>query len=121
LLYFSSAPQYSLEKECKMTDKPQHLSRRKIIRAIGAGAAGALTVPSLFARLGRAAGRAVKIGMVSPATGPIAAFGEADQWVLGEARKALAGGLTIAGQPHPVELLYRDSQSNPNRASEVAA
>jgi branched-chain amino acid transport system substrate-binding protein len=88
---------------------------------MGAGAAGALTAPILFARLARAAGRAVKIGMVSPATGPIAAFGEADQWVLGEVRKALASGITIAGEQHPIEIIYRDSQSNPNRASEVAA
>jgi len=59
--------------------------------------------------------------MVSPQTGYIAAFGEADQWVLGEVRKALADGITIAGQQHPVEIIYRDSQSNANRASEIAA
>jgi branched-chain amino acid transport system substrate-binding protein len=41
--------------------------------------------------------------------------------VLGEARKALADGITIAGERYPVEIIYRDSQSNPNRASEVAA
>jgi branched-chain amino acid transport system substrate-binding protein len=104
-----------------MTEQPHRLSRRKVIQAMGAGAVGAFTAPTLFTRLARAAGRAVKIGMVSPATGPIAAFGEADQWVLGEVRKALASGITIAGEQHPVEILYRDSQSNPNRASEVAA
>jgi branched-chain amino acid transport system substrate-binding protein len=101
-----------------MAEHPNHLSRRKVLQAMGAGA---LTAPILFARLARAAGRAVKIGMVSPATGPIAAFGEADQWVLGEVRKALASGIAIAGEQHPIEIIYRDSQSNPNRASEVAA
>ena len=59
--------------------------------------------------------------MVSPQTGPIAAFGEADQWVLAEAKKVLADGITVAGEKHPVEILYRDSQSNANRASEVTA
>jgi branched-chain amino acid transport system substrate-binding protein len=59
--------------------------------------------------------------MVSPQTVPIAAFGEADQWVLAEAKKALASGITVAGEEHPVEILYRDSQSNANRASEVTA
>jgi branched-chain amino acid transport system substrate-binding protein len=33
----------------------------------------------------------------------------------------LALGITVAGEQHPVEILYRDSQSNPNRAAEVAA
>jgi branched-chain amino acid transport system substrate-binding protein len=95
-------------------------SRRTVVQGLGAGA-GILAATPLFARRARAAGRTVKIGMVSPATGPIAAFGEADQWVLGEVRKVLASGITIAGEQHQVEILYRDSQSNPNRASEVAA
>ncbi len=95
-------------------------SRRKVITTLGAGAVGAVAAPKLFATA-RAAGRPIKIGMVSPATGPIAAFGEADQWVLGEARKVLGPGITAAGEMHPVEIVYRDSQSNPNRASEVTA
>ncbi len=95
-------------------------SRRKVIKTIGAGAVGVLAAPKLFATA-RAAGRPIKIGMVSPATGPIAAFGEADQWVLGEVRKVLAPGITVAGEMHPVEIVYRDSQSNPNRAAEVTA
>lgn len=96
-------------------------SRRKVVKALGVGAAGALVAPALFANSVRAAGRTVKIGMISPQTGPIAAFGEADQWVLGEVRKALAKGITIAGEQHAVEIIYKDSQSNPNCASEVAA
>jgi branched-chain amino acid transport system substrate-binding protein len=95
-------------------------SRRKVIKTLGAGALGVLAAPKLFATA-RAAGRPIKIGMVSPATGPIAAFGEADQWVLGEVRKVLAPGITAAGETHPVEIVYRDSQSNPNRAAEVTA
>src|SRR4029453_864085 len=98
-------PAISSGEGAKMTKNPQYLSRRQVIQAMGVGTAGALTAPTLFALLARAAGRAVKIGMVSPATGPIAAFGEADQWVLGEVRKVLASGITIAGQQHPVEIL----------------
>jgi hypothetical protein len=48
------------------------------------GAVGALDLPTAVPRPARAAARAVKIGMISPATSPIAAFGEADQWMLGE-------------------------------------
>ncbi len=94
--------------------------RRHAIKLIAAAGASAAALPWLSASAG-AAGRTVKIGMVSPQTGPIAAFGEADQWVLAEIRKTLAKGITIAGETHPVEIIYRDSQSNPNRAAEVAA
>ncbi|MGP0092657.1 MAG: ABC transporter substrate-binding protein [Xanthobacteraceae bacterium] len=94
--------------------------RRKLVKLIAAGSASAIASPWMF-QTGRAAGRPIKIGMVSPQTGPIAAFGEADQWVLGEVKKILANGITVAGEQHPVEIIYRDSQSNANRASEVAA
>lgn len=94
--------------------------RRKILRLAAAGGASAIASPWTF-QSSRAAAKTIKIGMVSPATGPIAAFGEADQWVLGEAKKVLASGITVAGEQHPVEILYRDSQSNANRASEVTA
>src|SRR5579859_636754 len=92
--------------------------RRKLVKLIAAGSASAIASPWMF-QTGRAAGRPIKIGMVSPQTGPIAAFGEADQWVLAEAKKTLADGITVAGETHPVEILYRDSQSTANRASEV--
>jgi len=94
--------------------------RRKVIKLIGAAGAGAIASPWMF-QSSRAAARPIKIGMVSPQTGPIAAFGEADQWVLAEAKKTLANGITVAGEVHPVEILYRDSQSTANRASEVTA
>jgi branched-chain amino acid transport system substrate-binding protein len=94
--------------------------RRKVIKLMGAAGAGAIASPWMF-QSSPAAARAIKIGMVSPQTGPIAAFGEADQWVLAEVKKTLADGITVAGEKHPVEILYRDSQSNANRASEVTA
>jgi branched-chain amino acid transport system substrate-binding protein len=97
------------------------LSRRRVIEALGVGGAAAIAPSAFIPKSARAAGRAVKIGMISPQTGPIAAFGEADNWVVGEIKKVLAPGIAIAGENHPVEIIYRDSQSNPNRASEVAA
>jgi branched-chain amino acid transport system substrate-binding protein len=104
-----------------MARNNEYPSRRAVVAGLGAGTAGAFAAPGWLGGRARAAGRTVKIGMVSPATGPIAAFGEADQWVLGEIRKALASGISIAGEQHPVEIVYRDSQSNANRAAEVAA
>ena len=99
---------------------PDH-GRRKALRTLALGGAGALAAPALLMRSAHAAGRTIKIGMVSPSTGPIAAFGEADQFVLAGVRKALGDGIMVAGEKHPVEIIYKDSQSNPNRASEVAA
>jgi branched-chain amino acid transport system substrate-binding protein len=66
-------------------------------------------------------GRTIKIGYVSPQTGPLAAFGEADQFVLDTVTELLSEGITIGETVHPVEILVRDSQSDPNRAAEVAA
>jgi len=94
--------------------------RRKVMKLIAASGMSAVASPWMF-QSSRAAPRTIKIGMVSPQTGPIAAFGEADQWVIGEVKKVLAKGITVAGEQHPVEIVYRDSQSNANRASEVTA
>ena len=62
----------------------------------------------------------VKIGFVSPQTGPLAPFGEADKWVIEQMKTAFRDGLAIAGRKHEVQIVLKDSQSNPNRAGEVA-
>jgi branched-chain amino acid transport system substrate-binding protein len=62
----------------------------------------------------------VKIGYVSPQTGPLAPFGEADRWVIEQMKTAFKDGLTIGGKKHEVQIVLKDSQSNPNRAGEVA-
>ena len=95
------------------------LSRRRLL-ATGAVAAvgfsGALTRPA------RGQGpRRLKIGYVSPQTGPLAPFGEADKFVISGIQALLKDGIAIGGRTHPVQVVVRDSQSNPNRAGEVAA
>lgn len=90
--------------------------RRQLIKsAVSLTLAGAS--PLSFAQ----AGKTIKIGYVSPQTGPLAGFGEVDQFVLNGIKEVFKAGLTIAGKVHPVEILVKDSQSNPNRAAEVAA
>ena len=64
-------------------------------------------------------GRPVKIGLVSPQTGPLAAFGETDTYMVDEMRRILADGLEIAGTVHPIEIDLKDTQSDPTRAAEV--
>jgi branched-chain amino acid transport system substrate-binding protein len=91
--------------------------RRRVLQAAGALALTGV-MPLAF---GQATGRKIKIGYVTPQTGPLAGFGEVDNFVLQGINAAFKGGLTVAGVNHPVEILVKDSQSNPNRAAEVAA
>jgi branched-chain amino acid transport system substrate-binding protein len=64
-------------------------------------------------------GRPVKIGLVSPQTGPLAPFGETDSYIIGEMQTAFADGIDIAGTVHPIEIELKDTQSDPTRAAEV--
>jgi len=94
--------------------------RRELLKLAAAGTAGLITSPWTF-QSSRAAPKTIKIGQITPETGPIAAFGEPSKWVAEEVSKFLGDGIVVAGEKHRVEILNRDSQSNPNRASEVAA
>lgn len=96
------------------------ISRRDALKTIG-GAALALNSASLFAAPAVKSGKSFKIGFVSPQTGPLAIFAEPDQFVLKEIKRVLKSGITIGGIKHPVEIIYKDSQSNSNRAAEVAS
>jgi branched-chain amino acid transport system substrate-binding protein len=62
----------------------------------------------------------VKIGYVSPQTGALASFGETDKWVIEQMKTAFKDGIVIGGKRHNVQIILKDSQSNPNRAGEVA-
>lgn len=66
-----------------------------------------------------AQGAPFKIGIVSPQTGPLSGFGEAEDFVLDGLADTIAG-ITNNGAPVAIEIIRKDSQSNPNRASEVA-
>jgi len=96
-----------------MIDRP---SRRRVLGHLAAGAAAALLPVRALAQTGRV----LRIGLVSPQTGALAAFGEADRWTIDSLRSMLAEGVTINGKRHPIEVVLKDSQSNPNRAAEVA-
>lgn len=63
----------------------------------------------------------LKVGLVGPRTGPLASFTEADDYVLEAITKSFAGGIENNGKTWNIEIISKDSQSNPNRAAEVAA
>jgi len=94
------------------------LNRRGFMKASAATGA-ALATGSVFAPAVHAAAT-VKIGYVSPQTGPLAAFSEADNFIIGSFKEATKGGIKVGSSTLPVEVIVKDSQSNPNRAAEVA-
>lgn len=86
------------------------ITRRKLLKTTAAtgalAATGGLAMPAL------AQGAKIKLGYVSPQSGPLAAFAEADNFILSNFQS-----LDIAKN---FEVIVKDSQSNPNRAAEVA-
>src|SRR6202050_2482514 len=94
------------------------INRRKFMKASAATGA-ALAAAPVFAPGGRAA-QTLKLGYVSPQTGPLAAFAEADNFVISNFLSTVKAGVKVGGATLPVEVTVKDSQSNPNRAAEVA-
>jgi branched-chain amino acid transport system substrate-binding protein len=94
------------------------VNRRGFIKASAATGA-ALAAGPVFAPQVQAA-KTIKLGYVSPQTGPLAAFAQADNFVVSNFLDTVKGGLKIGNASYPVEVVVKDSQSNPNRAAEVA-
>jgi len=87
-----------------------------------AGGLGFVAAPAVLRTIPvNAQSKSIKIGHVSPRTGPLAGFGEADGFILDQVRGILAKGLTNGGKTYPVEIISKDSQSSGTRASEVAS
>ena len=94
--------------------------RRTVLTGL---ATTALTAPAVLRiKTAFAQERTIKVGHVSPRTGPLAGFAEADDYIIGQIREIFAAGVTTAdGGTVGVEIVTKDSQSNPNRAAEVAS
>ncbi|KPH06580.1 ABC transporter substrate-binding protein (plasmid) [Rhizobium acidisoli] len=93
------------------------LTRRSFIASAAAGSAAlALSGRAAFAE----SGDTLKVGFISPRTGPLGGFGETDGYVLDLARKALANGLQAGGKTWKVDILDQDTQSDPSRAGQLA-
>ncbi len=95
-----------------------NLDRRGFVRLAALSGAAALAGCGTSTSLGDR--QAIRLGYVSPQSGPLFAFGEADTFVIDGAKGAFRDGLQIGRRSHPVEILVRDSQSDPKRAGEVA-
>ena len=62
----------------------------------------------------------IKIGFVSPITGPASGFGEPDAYAISLAKTAFKNGITIGGTNYSVEIVSRDGQSTPSVGASVA-
>jgi len=99
-----------------MSDKT--ISRRTALQ----GGASLIAAPAILRVIpAHAQGKTIRIGHVAPRTGPLAAFGEADPFILEQINKVLASGIQNGGKTYKVEIISKDSQSNTARASEVAS
>ncbi|TDL79320.1 twin-arginine translocation signal domain-containing protein [Palleronia sediminis] len=85
------------------------ITRRHLMKT---SAAGGLVAASGLAAPVIAQDARIRLGYVSPQSGPLAAFSEADSYILEGFRASEAGS--------NFEVIVKDSQSNPNRAAEVA-
>src|SRR5271168_255280 len=88
------------------------VNRRKFVK--GGAALGAASVVSMIGAPAVRAARSIKIGYVSPQTGPLAAFAEADNFVISNFLEAVKAGVKVGSATYPVEVTVKDSQSNPN-------
>ncbi len=88
-----------------------------------AGSAGsaASAAPTAAASLAASSGT-IKIGFVTPQTGNLAGFASGDSFIVDRVRQsdAYTKGFTVGGKRYDVQIVTADTQSDPNRASQVA-
>ena len=86
------------------------ITRRNLLK--GTAATGLIAATGAFPMPAIGQGAKIRVGYVSPQSGPLAAFAEADNFILSNFAKSEAAA--------NFEIIVKDSQSNPNRAAEVA-
>ena len=100
---------------------PTDRARRRFLQHSTAATLVAMAAPNLlFSKPAPTAARVIKIGFVGPRTGALAHFGEGNDFVLSEIRKRVSMGLVVNSMNRNVEIIEKDSESNSNRAAEIA-
>jgi len=117
------------DQAARWPSREQGATRRSLLKGLGAGvlaagAGGVLSACSSGSKTSSAASstRTITLGYVAPFTGSLAGFASADKFVIDTIREtpAYAGGFRVGGKTYPVNILVTDSQSDPNRASQLA-
>ncbi len=106
-------------------DRESGVTRRKFIKMVGSAGIAAAGAP-LIPRFARAAARDyILIGHPTPATGPIAPFGETSAWTDERAMAEInkGGGIFIKelNKKLPIRVKAMDTESNPTKAADVAS
>jgi branched-chain amino acid transport system substrate-binding protein len=120
------------------------ITRRNVLKALGLGAVGisgaalleacapgatASPAASSAASVGASSGASlaasagtIKIGFVTPQTGQVAGFASGDAFIVDRVRQtdAYAKGFTVGGKRYDIEIVVKDTQSDPARAAQVA-
>jgi branched-chain amino acid transport system substrate-binding protein len=108
------------------------VSRRGVLRAVGAGAAvmgaGGLLEACSSGIKGSGGGsgsggtKAITIGWIHPLTGFLAGFGAPDNWVISKIMQTTPykNGFKIGGKTYAVKLKSYDTQSSSTRAGDLA-
>jgi branched-chain amino acid transport system substrate-binding protein len=107
----------------------QGVTRRSVLKGLGAGAlatggGGILSACSSGTKTAPAAAstNTITLGYVAPFTGSLAGFASADKFVIDTIRNtpAYSRGFRAGGKTYQVNIIATDSQSDPNRASQLA-
>ena len=105
------------------------MARRSVLRGLGVGAlatgAGGVLAACSSGSKGPPATSStgtITLGYITPLTGALAGFGSGDRFVIDTIRStpAYAGGFKVGGKTYQVNIIIVDSQSDPNRASQLA-
>ncbi|MDT3438498.1 MULTISPECIES: ABC transporter substrate-binding protein [unclassified Pseudofrankia] len=104
------------------------VDRRALLRLAGTAALAAPAGGLLAACSGSGSStsskiRPVRIGLVTPQSGALSSFADADLFVTDVLKDFFAnnGGLSVGSTTHPVEIYIRDSQSTFARAAKAAS
>ena len=110
------------------TGQAAGISRRGLLRGVGAGAAvvggGGLLEACSSGIKGASSGgaKSITIGWIHPLTGSLAGFGAPDNWVISKIKQTTPykNGFKIGGKTYPVTIKSYDTQSSPTRAGDLA-
>jgi branched-chain amino acid transport system substrate-binding protein len=110
-----------------VSDPSQAIDRRRFVKlaglasaGIGLGAAGIGLGGCGSGGRGASLQPRVRLGYVTPQTGSLAGFGEADSFVVDQMREHFKDGVKLGRTSYGVDILVKDSQSDAQRAGIVA-